>query len=336
MRVLPHGFAATSWEHLRKDVLANGVTTHGHPHALIGALLYAVAVRVATRKSGQWQLGEMLTLLRELREIWEVPPTGKDAPSEWLESSSIHSRRRYESSWLDVSRETAGALRSIETAVDKGIVTSDSAVLDLLEAHNQKVRGAGTISALASIFLASRYAADPATGIRVAAYENGIDTDTIASMTGGLLGAMVGDDWVPMWWRPVQDAPFLQLLARQFGVEVSAPNHERSVGPPLTRSWTDSDSRQVRDHLEEAINGRVVTIGLLGPVEIDHVDSLVPIAQNVRMLRYRARTRDGQTIFLFRGQRAITHQLSIGLETAREPGSKVREAGIVAIRESSL
>ena len=42
-------------------------------------------------------------------------------------------------------------------------------------------------------------------GIKIPAFSFGADTDTIASITGGLLGMLSGIDWIPTEWREVQD-----------------------------------------------------------------------------------------------------------------------------------
>ena len=49
------------------------------------------------------------------------------------------------------------------------------------------------------------FANNPLLGIKVAAYTVGIDTDTIACITGGLLGMLCGTTWIPVEWRMLQD-----------------------------------------------------------------------------------------------------------------------------------
>lgn len=43
------------------------------------------------------------------------------------------------------------------------------------------------------------------TGIKIPAFLIGTDTDTLASITGGLLGMLCGTAWIPAVWRDVQD-----------------------------------------------------------------------------------------------------------------------------------
>ena len=68
-----------------------------------------------------------------------------------------------------------------------------------------KSNGAGDVAILAAIYLTSRYANSSSLGIKIPAFSFGADTDTIASITGGLLGMLSGTDWIPTEWRKVQD-----------------------------------------------------------------------------------------------------------------------------------
>ena len=65
---------------------------------------------------------------------------------------------------------------------------------------------------LAAIYLVSRYANNPVLGMKVPASSVGIDTDTIASIIGGLLGMLCGTDWIPPEWTIVQDYKCLNLI----------------------------------------------------------------------------------------------------------------------------
>ena len=94
----------------------------------------------------------------------------------------------------------------------RGALSVDQEVLTQLGCFDRRVNGAGTVAAAASIFLASRYAADPLHGLIEAAFAYGADTDTIASMTGGILGAVAGIEWLGNHVEHIQDAQFLKVL----------------------------------------------------------------------------------------------------------------------------
>ena len=121
----------------------------------------------------------------------------------------------------------------------------DKEVLHDIGCFDRQISGAGTVAATSSVFLASRYAADPILGVTEAAYSYGADTDTIASMTGGLLGAVLSDEWLRSSADHVQDSGYLRSVAGGLGKEnpSSAANGARCVGP----SDVDSIKRAVKD-----------------------------------------------------------------------------------------
>lgn len=103
-------------------------------------------------------------------------------------------------------------LKSISKAsLKKGLILEDSNVLTQLGCYS-KISGAGDVAILAAIYLVSRYANNPVLGMKVPASSVGIDTDTIASITGGLLGMLCGTDWIPPEWTIVQDYKCLNLI----------------------------------------------------------------------------------------------------------------------------
>ena len=91
-------------------------------------------------------------------------------------------------------------------------------------ALNPKTNGSGTITAAASLFLASRYAASPLQGMLVAATTLGADTDTLASMAGTILGAIHGEEWLGHFASTVQDAGYIRRISTSLVAEVSVPD----------------------------------------------------------------------------------------------------------------
>jgi hypothetical protein len=86
----------------------------------------------------------------------------------------------------------------------KGLILDDTNVMTHLGCFSKEA-GAGDVAILAAIYFASRYANNPILGIKIPALSFGVDTDTIASITGGLLGMLCGTNWIPIEWKLVQD-----------------------------------------------------------------------------------------------------------------------------------
>ena len=66
MRILPHavlGAASDSFEETAVDIMTDGVTTHGHPRALLGALVYGFALWYVLRITHTLKFGELVDAL---------------------------------------------------------------------------------------------------------------------------------------------------------------------------------------------------------------------------------------------------------------------------------
>jgi catechol 2,3-dioxygenase-like lactoylglutathione lyase family enzyme len=96
-----------------------------------------------------------------------------------------------------------------------GPLSAGPETLEKMGALDPKTNGSGTVSAAASLFLASRYAAAPLQGLMVAATAKGADTDTVASMCGSIFGAIHGVEWLGHFADSVQDAAYIRKLGTQ-------------------------------------------------------------------------------------------------------------------------
>lgn len=302
MRILPHAYVAGGDPvRLRAEVLLNGIATHGHPRALVGGLVFAAAAAAAFQHAGTWRLGELLDAVEASADVWRPPPSGRWVPMDWWEAAGEVTRGRYGDDWEQAVREVDDALALVREHLRRGAVAVDHDALTALGAFRRDVSGAGTVAAAAALLLASRHAADPATGVRTAAYAAGADTDTIACMTAGLLGAMLGDEWVPAGWRRVQDAKYLAQLATQLhdAVVRGAPP---SLFEAVPRPWTERDTTGLLGALTDGA-ARVVTLGPLGAATVRERSELRPVARGALAVRFCLRTEEGQTVYVVRSRR---------------------------------
>jgi hypothetical protein len=146
---------------------------------------------------------ELVSAIIEGQKVWGAFPN-PNLFGRWLETATQYCGFDYALEWEIVFSNMVQQLEFIKVSLKKGLMLDDNAVLTKLECFS-KANGAGDVAALASIYLASRYANNPALGIKVPAFSFGADTDTIASMTGGLLGMLSGISWIPTEWKVVQD-----------------------------------------------------------------------------------------------------------------------------------
>ena len=240
MRVLPHVLylGDSNFEKVASSILIDGISTHGHPRALLGALVYGFALWKAIRKDTKLGYGELIDTIIQNEAIWSYKSTDC-LSSDWKYQAKKH-LNNYDKIWLSTKEEILNYLDICNTEFSRGSLIIDEDVLKKLQCYNRKISGAGSVAAVASIYLASRHAIDPLIGVINAAFSIGTDTDTVASMTGGLLGCIRGKDWLSNVENKIQDNKYLKETA------LKLCNHSLENIPnfvPLSRSilkdWSD-------------------------------------------------------------------------------------------------
>ena len=294
MRVLPHCLRGASWDDfgpLASTVVRDSLATHGHPVAHIGALAYAYALWLALRSSEPLEYGELLAQTRDSVDVWSPMPEG--LPQDWREAAERHSRGGHERHWQSVAEQMIELLELSRVAIGQGALSVDRETLGSLGAFDNQTNGAGTVTAASAVFLASRYASRPVQGIVVAAFCHGADTDTLASMTGGLLGAINGSDWVSRIAANVQDSEHLSATALALLESPNGPAPE-AEGHPSVRRFSQQLAQQ---HIGEAV---VLPDGRRGVLE--QVRDWPTKTRN-EIKSFAIRTEDGQTLHIKKTRR---------------------------------
>jgi|LSQX01.3.fsa_nt_gb ADP-ribosylglycohydrolase len=206
MRILPHVIAHTpssGIDDLIDSVILDAIITHGHPRAILGATCYAYTLYYLLKKDSVLEYGELVAAVINGEKFWGSLPS-KDRFALWLDTAQQHNDFDYSVEWTQVLSNMIKQLDYIKNSLKQGILVDDKNVMTELGCFS-KENGAGDVAILTAVFLASKYANNPELGIKVPAFSVGADTDTIASITGALLGMLSGLDWIPFEWRMVQD-----------------------------------------------------------------------------------------------------------------------------------
>lgn len=232
IRAIPHVLAHlgdTTPELLAKDVFLDGVTTHGHPRALIGAEVQALAGWLLARGRVPAEPGALIEAVLGYFP-WRPP---RSLPM-WWQAGEQALLRSLEVEWGEIALEMRELLESVLNAVRGGVPAAT--VVDQLGARGP-MGGAGTVSVAAALHLVSRWVGDPLGAVVFAAESRETDADSIASMTGGLLGLALGGEWQPGAWRDVQDAGLALALADKL---------VRGEGAPMPRPVRETDLVRLR------------------------------------------------------------------------------------------
>jgi ADP-ribosylglycohydrolase len=202
MRIHPHVWAAPSPAGLGQhvlDVLVNGVTTHGHPRALVGAVLHALSLG-AVLQEGQVPPTERWPELLDLSEqAVKLVDGHTELGTLWRPTWESRAGVSFSEAWRQTTDECRQAML-LAAQSTPGLGGPDGKLSDTateaydqlvstLELRNPDKRGNAITTVTAALALATAAPADPAGVSRLAARALGTDTDTIATMAAALIGA---------------------------------------------------------------------------------------------------------------------------------------------------
>jgi ADP-ribosylglycohydrolase/catechol 2,3-dioxygenase-like lactoylglutathione lyase family enzyme len=325
MRVLPHcirGATSNDFTPIARNVLADGVATHGHPRALV----YAFAVWRALRRAERLAYGALVDEAKQGVAEWSALPTVDEIASGWREAADAHFAGGYERIWNDTVAEMLELLSICAQGMDQGALSIDRETLDQLGCFNAKISGAGTVTAGGAIFVASRYASRPTQGLLAAAFARGADSDTLAAMAGALLGAVNGLDWLGHAAERLQDYDYLtrvtSALLRGENQAVPPAPELRAV-PRFWRGLTEVGAGAEVD-LPDGRRGTVRDV-------VDH-----PTKTRNSIKTWMVETSDGQTLFLKK-----VSKLPAATERPPEPAESAqpdvrRRRAVVAVEADDL
>lgn len=253
MRALPHALylCDEDFSKVASSIFMDGLTTHGHPRALLGALVYGYALWASLRKEAKLGYGELIEEIIANKAAWSPIPAQDNFSQDWLAQAQKH-LKDYEKLWLSTKEEILTYLDICKSELSRGALSFDDDALEKLQCFNKQISGAGTVAAIASVYLASRYAADPINGVIKAAFAVGSDTDTIASMAGGLLGCINGSDWLSSVKSGIQDCSYLEKTALKLSTrQTENMSSYEPVKRTALKNWTDDvvsapDSSEVK------------------------------------------------------------------------------------------
>jgi ADP-ribosylglycohydrolase len=282
MRIAPHVLylqGRNSGQHgrlalLHNRIIQDGVLTHGHPRALIGALVYGSVLDFALESGGNVYPDEIPAAGRH--GLIDIDQVLQILPNDYFEHSS---RKAFVDSWMRTNVEMAELLDVARDSLRRGALSSPTQTLDSLGAFDNKISGAGTVTAASAIYLASRAGTRPVAGLLQAAFQKNADTDTIASMTGALLASIHRDSWLgPL--AEVQDASYIRDIGRSLvsGDERSGLDKRERPRQMRTAEFLERDAGRFADG-----RGYVTT-------------SRLQISENPFVVRSRLSTDDGQTL----------------------------------------
>jgi hypothetical protein len=226
---------------------------------------------------------------------WERLPDhvegAETSATHWLERADKHSAGGYLATWRMTVEELHRGLLVCRRALAEGALANDYTVLQSLGCFERSSNGSGVTAALAALYLFAAHAADPLVGLRTIAFASSADTDTLASMLGGLFGLSHGLEWMPETLLRVQDHALIADVAAHL-IQPSRHHVELSRG-----HWSQRDAQDVLARLE-AENTHELTLGVLDKAIVLGKRSLKVLTKNLIVNEWQLRTALGQTLYI--------------------------------------
>lgn len=246
MRVAPIALAnVRDPERVYLETWKNAIVTHGHPRAILGAVVFAEALRVLTHGHEQ-DASHFVGELRERVRSSRVPDHDPDIAF-WLEGWNSEGRR-FEALWPEFVTEMDGML---QTALDSRGSRPLAETYKQLGAFNPATKGSGTASVAAALAVFLKRGDNFERLTVDAANMLGSDTDTIGAMAASMAGAWLGYVAIPERWASIMaDYTYLNQVAEYLTLvslrqTLSNPIRPR-VGPepPAQMKLLDAMKRQ--------------------------------------------------------------------------------------------
>ncbi len=233
MRMLPIVLAnLTDRDRMVVEVFKNSIVTHGHPRAIVGALLYSLSVAYFLKADVLPDYpNEIITsIAKELKSAASVIDRIEDMGlSGWLDKWNSSMSGGFYQVFQQTVEETLELLRYTYKSIAAD--DKDREVYKSLGALDKETRGAGHISAVAALYMAAEYIYEtPIQALYECANMLGSDTDTIGLMCGSMIGSYIGFTQIPKHLRRVQDSQYLldcaEALLSQNIAAIKSPESE--------------------------------------------------------------------------------------------------------------
>jgi len=216
MRILPIALANLGNDgKIKEEIFCNSIATHGHPRAIIGAMLYGYAVtQIIVFRPEDFTWEKYITEIGlNFKEKFSLSSITRKEAEDWIKQWNNEGTTFFEDIYLETLVETQNFLRLIFQSLKQDLSVRET--LEKLGCFNPATKGSGISTVIAGIYLASKFQNSPLVAIVEAVNALGSDTDSIAAFAGGLVGALHGQNIIPDKWKKVQDYEYLENTAER-------------------------------------------------------------------------------------------------------------------------
>lgn len=261
MRIQPHVWASKDLNQVILNVMKDSVVTHGHTHGFCGAIFHALTLFYTLNNTRIPNLESLQSFISVIQKVPSLLKTDFQLASFWLPTWELNSGKTLQEAIDEICFEVEENIEKISKIKDKKGVQLYRAILEELECHIPKYRGSGLKTALAASILAAVSQEKPIESILTwIVNELDIDTDTIATMFGAIVGVL--ENRPPEW--DLQDREYITFEAKRLA-RIAYGEKESSFDYPDPSRWTPPASQA--SAVLKTVNGLSLTgLGELKPI----------------------------------------------------------------------
>lgn len=233
MRVQPHVWVSKNRrKELMLNVLRDSLVTHGHPHGFCGAVFHALALSDTLMKGSIPEPNQWHEYAQSFSEIPDLISKDSQLAAFWRPAWENSNGRTLEDELRTTINEALADIETVKHHLNTTLVPNYHKILSVLGCLTQKYRGSGFKTSLASLALAHIFRnGSIEEALATSANELESDTDTIATMTGAILG--VTAEHPPEW--DIQDREYIIYEARRLARIALGTNQETFSYPDMGR-----------------------------------------------------------------------------------------------------
>jgi ADP-ribosylglycohydrolase len=242
------------------EIWRNSIVTHGHPRAILGALVYGEALR-SLASDVELSAGSFVRHLRAFTRSLDPTIPADDLTywrANWNEGGA-----KFERLWPEFASEM-DAMLALALEGQRGDLRETYTRLGCFE---PATKGSGTSTVVAAIAVFLRHGRNFERLALEAANMLGSDTDTIGAMAGSLAGAWLGFTDIPERWATIMaDYTYLNRVAEFLTLAAlrKAPDNFLRLTPLVSGSAPSEGSLLGALDRQDVIKGRRYWHSLLG------------------------------------------------------------------------
>lgn len=293
MRVLPIALANLGdVEKIKEEIFCNSIITHGHPRAILGAMLYGYAInQIIMYRPEDFNWDKYITQIgTDFQNKFKLSFLDKIEIREWLKEWNKSNDKSFQEVYEETLVETQNQLRLIFQSIKQDLTVKET--LSKLGCFNNETKGSGIATVVAGIYLAAKFNEKPLEAVIEAVNAIGSDTDSIAAFAGGLIGGLHGQNIIPEKWKLVQDNEYLEKIAE----DLLAISEDRYIEQKRT---TYTNNKLLNNPLSDDYkNEELIEFIPLGIGKITAIERQPTLTKGKYNLLINAKFENGQSILV--------------------------------------